>query len=128
MNYARKAKVFSRLALKEKMLLLQKIKSLKTVTNEINNMSALSKKLKKLLSEEIKKGDLKSVSQLKTSKFYSQKIHNELSQISNRKDFLEKEMANIRTSAGKTKIKVNKAQDKSSLYHQLQQIEIERKA
>ena len=128
MNYARKAKVFSRLALKEKMLLLQKIKSLKTVTNEINNMSALSKKLKKLLSEEIKKGDLKSVSQLKTSKFYSQKIHNELSQISNRKDFLEKEMANIRTSAGKTKIKVNKAQDKSSLYHQLQQIEIEHKA
>ena len=128
MNYARKAKVFSRLALKEKMLLLQKIKSLKTVTNEINNMSALSKKLKKLLSEEIKKGDLKSVSQLKTSKFYSQKIHNELSQISNRKDFLKKEMANIRTSAGKTKIKVNKAQDKSSLYHQLQQIEIERKA
>tara|TARA_B100000963_G_C22505508_1_gene615817 strand:+ start:502 stop:888 length:387 start_codon:yes stop_codon:yes gene_type:complete len=128
LNYARKAKVFSRLALKEKMLLLQKIKSLKTVTNEINNMSALSKKLKKLLSEEIKKGDLKSVSQLKTSKFYSQKIHNELSQISNRKDFLKKEMANIRTSAGKTKIKVNKAQDKSSLYHQLQQIEIERKA
>ena len=127
MNYARKAKVFSRLALKEKMILLEKIRSLKTVTNELDNMASLSKKLKELVNQEIKKGDIRNASQLKATKFYSQKIHNELFQIANRREFLEKEAVNIRLNAGKAKMKVNKAQDKSSWYHQLQQIEIERK-
>ena len=75
MNYARKAKVFSRLALKEKMMLLKKIKSLKTVTHELDNMAKLSKKLNELVNEEKKKGGLKNASQLKATKFYSQKIH-----------------------------------------------------
>ena len=128
MNYTKKAKVFSRLALKEKLLLLQKIKSLKTVTTELDNMAKLTKKLKGLVEEEIKKGDLKNASELKAYKFYSQKIHSELSQISNRKDFLENEVVNIRLSAGKAKIKVNKALDKSSWYEKLQQVEVDRKA
>ena len=110
------------------MMLLKKIKSLKTVTHELDNMAKLSKKLNELVNEEKKKGGLKNASQLKATKFYSQKIHNELSQIANRKEFLEKEADNIRLNAGKTKMKVNKALDKSSWYHQLQQIEIERKA
>ena len=127
MDYKKKSKIFSRLALKEKMILLKKIKALNTVSKELQNIVALSKKLNKLISDDAIDASPKNVSQLKAKKFYNQKIHEELSQVSNRKYFLEKEAFDIRLSAGKTKTKVNKALDKSTIYNQLLEIELQNK-
>ena len=44
------------------------------------------------------------------------------------KEFLEKEVVNIKLSAGRAKIKVNKALEKSLTFQQLEKIEIESKA
>ena len=128
MNLLRKSKIFSRLALKEKMTLLKKIKTLSTVSTELQQTSNLYEKLNKLSSDDITTDLPQNASQLKAKKFYSQKIYDELNRVSNRKFFLEKEASDMRLSAGKTKTKVNKALEKSAAYNQLYQTEIENKS
>ena len=127
MNLLRKSKIFSRLALKEKMTLLKKIKTLSTVSTELQQTSNLYEKLNKLSSDDTTTDLPQNASQLKAKKFYSQKIYDELNRVSNRKFFLEKEASDMRLSAGKTKTKVNKALEKSAAYNQLYQTEIENK-
>ena len=128
MNLLRKSKIFSRLALKEKMTLLKKIKTLSTVSTELQQTSNLYEKLNKLSSDDTTTDLPQNASQLKAKKFYSQKIYDELNRVSNRKFFLEKEASDMRLSAGKTKTKVNKALEKSAAYNQLYQTEIENKS
>ena len=128
MNLLRKSKIFSRLALKEKMTLLKKIKTLSTVSTELQQTSNLYEKLNKLSSDDTTTDLPQNASQLKAKKFYSQKIYDELNRVSNRKFFLEKEASDMRLSAGKTKTKVNKALEKSAVYNQLYQTEIENKS
>ena len=128
MDLIRKSKIFSRLALKEKMTLLKKIKTLSTVSTELQQTSNLYEKLNKLISDDTITDLPQNASQLKAKKFYSQKIHDELNRVLNRKFFLEKEASDIRLSAGKTKTKVNKALEKSAIYNQLYQTEIENKS
>ena len=128
MNLLRKSKIFSRLALKEKMTLLKKIKTLSTVSTELQQTSNLYEKLNKLSSDDTTTDLPQNASQLKAKKFYSQKIYDELNRVSNRKFFLEKEASDMRLSAGKTKTKVNKALEKSVAYNQLYQTEIENKS
>lgn len=127
MDLKRKSKIFSRLALKEKMLLLKKIRSLKDVSKELTQTIDLSEKLEKLISNVSNDNLPENVSQLKAKKFYTQKIHEELSQICNRKAFLEKEALDIRLSTGKTKTKVNKALEKAADYKKLLEIELAEK-
>ena len=128
MDLERKSKIFSRLALKEKMALLKKIKTLNTLSTELQKTSNLYEKLSKLISDDTMKDLPQNAFQLKAKKFYSQKIHDELNRVSNRKFFLEKEASDVRLSAGKTKTKVNKALEKSATYNQLYQIELENKS
>ena len=110
------------------MTLLKKIKTLSTVSTELQQTSNLYEKLNKLISDDTMTDLPQNASQLKAKKFYSQKIHDELNQVSNRMFFLEKEASDIRLSAGKTKTKVNKALEKSAAYNQLYQTEIENKS
>ncbi len=128
MDFKRKSKIFSRLALKEKMHLLKKIKTLNTISSELQQMMNLTGKLSKLISDENIQELPKNVSQFRAKKFYSQKIHDELTQISNRKFFLEKEALDLRLSAGKTKTKVNKSIEKSAIYDQLYKCDLENKS
>ena len=110
------------------MALLKKIKTLSTVSTELQQTSNLYEKLNKLSSDDTTTDLPQNASQLKAKKFYSQKIYDELNRVSNRKFFLEKEASDIRLSAGKTKTKVNKALEKSAVYNQLYQTEIENKS
>ena len=128
MDLERKSKIFSRLALKEKMVLLKKIKTLSTLSTELQQTANLYEKLSELISDDTMKDLPQNAFQLKAKKFYSQKIHDELNRVSNRKFFLEKEASDVRLSAGKTKTKVNKALEKSATYNQLYQIELENKS
>ncbi len=128
MDLERKSKIFSRLALKEKMTLLKKIKTLSTLSTELQQTANLYEKLSELISDDTMKDLPQNAFQLKAKKFYSQKIHDELNRVSNRKFFLEKEASDVRLSAGKTKTKVNKALEKSATYNQLYQIELENKS
>ena len=128
MDLERKSKIFSRLALKEKMALLKKIKTLSTLSTELQQTANLYEKLSELISDDTMKDLPQNAFQLKAKKFYSQKIHDELNRVSNRKFFLEKEASDVRLSAGKTKTKVNKALEKSATYNQLYQIELENKS
>ena len=128
MDLERKSKIFSRLALKEKMILLKKIKTLSTLSTELQQTSNLYEKLSELISDDTMKDLPQNAFQLKAKKFYSQKIHDELNRVSNRRFFLEKEASDVRLSAGKTKTKVNKALEKSTTYNQLYQIELENKS
>tara|TARA_B100000073_G_C23642459_1_gene537215 strand:+ start:400 stop:786 length:387 start_codon:yes stop_codon:yes gene_type:complete len=128
LDLERKSKIFSRLALKEKMTLLKKIKTLSTLSTELQQTANLYEKLSELISDDTMKDLPQNAFQLKAKKFYSQKIHDELNRVSNRKFFLEKEASDVRLSAGKTKTKVNKALEKSATYNQLYQIELENKS
>ena len=128
MDLVKKSKIFSRLALKEKMSLLKKMRTLSTVSTELQQTSNLYEKLSKLISDDTMTDLPQNASQLKAKKFYSQKIHDELNRVSNRKFFLEKEASDIRLSAGKTKTKVNKALEKSAAYNLLYHTEIENKS
>jgi len=128
LDLIRKSKIFSRLALKEKMTLLKKIKTLSTVSTELQQTSNLYEKLNTLISDDAITDLPQNASQLKAKKFYNQKIHDELNRVLNRKFFLEKEASDIRLSAGKTKTKVNKALEKSAAYNLLYQTEIENKS
>ena len=110
------------------MALLKKIKTLNTLSTELQKTSNLYEKLTKLISDDTMKDLPQNAFQLKAKKFYSQKIHDELNRVSNRKFFLEKEASDVRLSAGKTKTKVNKALEKSATYNQLYQIELENKS
>ena len=110
------------------MHLLKKIKTLNTISSELQQMVNLSGKLNKLISNENIQEFPKNVSEFKAKKFYNQKIHEELTQISNRKFFLEKEALDLRLSAGKTKTKVNKSIEKSTIYNQLYERDLENKS
>ncbi len=110
------------------MALLKKIKTLNTLSTELQQTSNLYEKLSKLISDDTMKDLPQNAFQLKAKKFYGQKIHDELNRVSNRKFFLEKEASDVRLSAGKTKTKVNKALEKSATYNQLYQIELENKS
>ncbi len=110
------------------MTLLKKIKTLSTLSTELQQTANLYEKLSELISDDTMKDLPQNAFQLKAKKFYSQKIHDELNRVSNRKFFLEKEASDVRLSAGKTKTKVNKALEKSATYNQLYQIELENKS
>ena len=110
------------------MSLLKKVKTLSTLSKELQQTSNLYEKLNNLIYDDSMTDLPQNASQLKAKKFYSQKIHDELNQVSNRMFFLEKEASDIRLSAGKTKTKVNKALEKSTAYNQLHQIELENKS
>ena len=127
MDFKKKSKAFSRLALKEKMFLLNKTKALATLGHELEKIVSLKTKLSKLISDDNLKDSPTSASQLKANKFYSQKVREELSQVANRQHFLEKEVLDLRLSAGKTKSKVNKATEKAINFSHLARIELENK-
>ena len=127
MDLKKKSKAFSRLALKEKIFLLKKTKALATLGKELEKGGSLQIKLSKLVSDENLNDSPTTASQLKANKFYSQKIHEELSQVVNRQHFLEKEAVDLRLSAGKTKSKVNKATEKAINFSHLARIELENK-
>ena len=127
MDLKKKSKAFSRLALKEKIFLLKKTKALATLGKELEKGGSLQIKLSKLVSDENLNDSPTTASQLKANKFYSHKIHEELSQVANRQHFLEKEAVDLRLSAGKTKSKVNKATEKAINFSRLARIELENK-
>ena len=80
MDLKKKSKAFSRLALKEKIFLLKKTKALATLGKELEKVGSLKIKLSKLVSDENLNDSPTTASQLKANKFYSHKIHEELSQ------------------------------------------------
>ena len=107
--------------------MLKKTKALATLGKELEKVGSLKIKLSKLVSDENLNDSPTTASQLKANKFYSHKIHEELSQVANRQHFLEKEAVDLRLSAGKTKSKVNKATEKAINFSRLARIELENK-
>ena len=87
-----KRRIFELLALKEKVERNKYYKQAKTITQEINKNNSLKEKLLEILNEEKKSTNSISALQLKSKKWYSLKIQEQIVASENKNVFLKKKM------------------------------------
>ena len=121
-----KRRIFELLALKEKVERNNYYKQAKTITQEINKNNSLKEKLLEILNEEKKSTNSISALQLKSKKWYSLKIQEQIVASENKNVFLKKENAKIQKKIAFTNNKMKSSLEKAALHKQIENNNIEK--
>ena len=121
-----KRRIFELLALKEKVERNNYYKQAKTITQEINKNNSLKEKLLEILNEEKKSTNSISALQLKSKKWYSLKIQEQIVASENKNVFLKKENAKIQKKIAFTNNKMKSSLEKAALHKKIENNNIEK--
>jgi len=120
--------IYDKLALKEKMLMMQKARGMKTLQEELTRVTSIKDQLKAIVDDTaIKKGET-SVRELRSSNWYSAQIHDQLATVENRSEFLSEEVGTQKKYIAEALHRHNRSLEKADERRRLLREEREEKA
>jgi hypothetical protein len=120
--------IFQRLALREKMTVMARAETIRTLDDEHQKISNIGEKLTQMADETQPNPGVTSMMSLRSAQHYSSKIHEQLKVIEQRKGFLEDEICDERLTLGTALSRQNRAEEKSRQYHQAKKENLQEKA
>ncbi len=120
--------IFQRLALREKMTVMARAETIRTLDDEHKKISNIGEKLNQMVDETRPNPGVTSMLSLRSAQHYSGKIHEQLKVIEQRKTFLEDEISEERITLGTALSRQNRAEEKSRLYQRDKREEKQEKA
>ncbi|MBT6258100.1 MAG: hypothetical protein HOI92_09955 [Alphaproteobacteria bacterium] len=120
--------IFQRLALREKMTVMARAETIRTLDDEHQKISNIGEKLTQMADETQPNPGITSMMSLRSAQHYSSKIHEQLKVIEQRKGFLEEEISEERLTLGTALSRQNRAEEKSRQYRQNKKEEHQEKA
>ena len=105
--------LFHRFALKQKIALVRKNKAVKTLQDELDRAATVRDQLAEMAGGmSVSEGET-TIRHLRSASWYGNKVHEQLKTISNRAEFLSKEVASHRRDAAKARHQHSRAVERS---------------
>lgn len=120
--------IFQRLALREKMAVMARAETIRTLDDEQKKISNIGEKLSQMADETRPNPGVTSMLSLRSAQHYSGKIHEQLKVIEQRITFLDDEISEERITLGTALSRQNRAEEKSRQYQRDKREETQEKA
>ncbi len=122
-----KKKMFELLALKDKLERNNYYKQAKAISDEINKNNHLKEKLEEIVAQEKKTDNSMTALQLKSKKWYSLRIQEQILASENKRNFLEKENSQIQKKIAKKHHKMKTSLEKAALHKKIDEENLDKK-
>ncbi len=109
----RRAKVFERLVLKEKVRIQRQISSLVALNKEANRVSDVCNQLENIVGEIKLNDDIKSAGFLRANAEMSFHVRNQLDAAKNRQEYVNEELANMRRKVAYSNRRLDRSTEKA---------------
>ena len=111
---SRRASIFDRLALKERVAITQQMKSLGALSNEFKQIDEMRQKLNEMARDQLPRDGVQNAGSLRAAAQLNFQIRVQLETASNRSDYLAKELQQMRQSIAQSDRRREKSTNKAN--------------